>query len=52
MNMRVEQELLIPGMQDAEETNFRAEVSRITSDFEKRFGTGPEQQAIKELFVR
>ena len=52
VHMGMQVELLIPGMQDAEETNFRAEVPRITSDFEKRFGTGPEQQAIEELLVR
>ena len=51
MNMRVKAEPLIPGVQDAEETNFRSEVSLIASDFEKCFGTGLEQQAIDELLV-
>jgi hypothetical protein len=38
-------------VQHTEETNFRTEVSRIASNFEKRFGAGAEQQAIDELFV-
>jgi len=38
-------------MQHAEKTNFRAKVSRITSDLKKCFGAGPEQQAIDELLV-
>ena len=40
MDMGMETELLIPGVQHAKETNFRAEVSGITSDFEKGFRTG------------
>jgi len=51
MDMRVQTELLVPSVQHAEETNFRAEVSGITSDLEKCFGAGPEQQAIDELLV-
>ena len=51
MHTGMQAELLIPSVQDAEETKFCAEVSRIARDFEKCFGTGPEQQAIDELFV-
>ena len=49
--MRVQTELLVPSVQHAEETDLRAEVSGITSDLEKCFGAGPEQQAIDELLV-
>jgi hypothetical protein len=35
MDMRVKAKLLIPGMQHAEEADFRAEVSRITCNFKK-----------------
>jgi len=38
-------------MQNAEETNFCAEVSRILRNLKKCFGAGTEQQAIDELFV-
>ena len=51
MNMGMQAEPLIPGVQNAEETNFRAKVSRITSDLKECFGAGPEQQAIDELLV-
>jgi hypothetical protein len=37
MHMRVQLEFLIPGVQHAEETDFRAEMSRIASEFEERF---------------
>jgi hypothetical protein len=51
MDMRVKLELLVPGMQHGEEADFRAEVSRIASDFKKCFGTATEQQTIDDLFV-
>ena len=40
MDMRVQTEPLIPRVQYAEETNFRALMSGIASDFEKGFRTG------------
>ncbi len=51
MNMRMNFEFLAPGMQHAEEANFRTEVSRIASDFEKGFGTGAEQEIVEDLLV-
>ena len=51
MDMGMEPELLIPGMQHGEEADFRAEVSRIASDFEKCFRTGAEQQIVEDLLV-
>ena len=49
--MRVQFEFLAPGMQDAEEADLCAEVSRIVSDFEKGFGTGAEQEIVEDLLV-
>ena len=51
MHMRVSGELLVPGMQDAEEADLCAEVSGIASDFEEGFRTGAEQEIIDDLFV-
>src|SRR5215467_753714 len=39
MDMRVQTELLIPGVQHTEETDFRAEVPGIASDLEQSFRT-------------
>jgi hypothetical protein len=49
--VRVHIELLAPSVQDTEETDFRTEVFRITSDFEKGFCTGTEQEIVENLFV-
>jgi hypothetical protein len=51
MDMWVEPELLIPGVQYAEETDFRAEMSGIASDFEKSFRTGAKQKIVDDLLV-
>ena len=51
MDMGMESELLIPGVQHGEEADFRAEVFRIASDFEKCFGTGAKQQIIDDFLV-
>ena len=51
MDMGMKPELLIPGVQHGEEANFRAEVSRIASDFEKSFRTGAEQQIVDDFLV-
>ena len=51
MDMGMEPELLIPGMQHGEETDFRAEVFRIASDFEKSFRAGTKQEIVDHLFV-
>ena len=42
---------LAPGVQHAEETDLRTEVSRIASHFEKCFCTGMEQQVVENLPV-
>ena len=51
MDMGMEPEPLIPGMQHGEEADFRAEVFRIASDFEKSFCTGAEQQIVDDFLV-
>src|SRR6202011_2252739 len=51
MDMGMEPELLIPGMQHGEEADFSAEVFRITSDFEKCFATGAKQQIVDDFLV-
>src|SRR6266566_5177603 len=51
MDMGMEPELLIPGMQHGEEADFRAQVLRIASDFEKCFRTGAEQQIVDDFLV-
>jgi hypothetical protein len=51
MDMGMEPELLTPGMQHGEEADFRAEVFRIASDFEKSFRTGAEQQTVDDFLV-
>jgi hypothetical protein len=38
-------------MQHAEEANFRTEVSRMASDFQKGFGTSAEQEIVEDLLV-
>ena len=44
-------ELLIPGVQHAEEADFGAEMFRIASNFQKRFRTGAKQQIVDDLLV-
>ena len=51
MNMGVDAKLLAPRVQDTEEADLCAEVSRITSYFEKGFRTGAEQEIVKDLLI-
>ena len=51
MDMRVKLKLLVPGMQHAEEADLGTKMFGIAGDFQKRFCTGSEQQAIDDLFV-
>src|SRR5258708_12019307 len=51
MDMGMESELLIAGMEHGEEVDFRAKVFRIASDFEKCFCTGAEQQIVDDFLV-
>jgi hypothetical protein len=51
MHMGMNVELLTPGVQHTEEADLCTKVSRITSDFEKCFGTCTEQEIIEDLLV-
>jgi len=51
MDMGMKPDLLIPGVQHAEETNLCTEVSGIASDFEKSFRAGTKQEIVDHLFV-
>ncbi len=51
MDMGMKLELLIPGVQHAEETDLGAQMSGITSHFEQGCGAGAKQQAVDELLV-
>ena len=51
MHMGMQGELLTPGVQHAEETDFCTEMFGIARDFEKSFGTGAKQQAIEEFLI-
>ena len=51
MNMGMMLEFLIPGVQDAEETDLGAKMLGVAGDFEQSFSAGTEQQVIDDLFV-
>jgi len=51
MRMRVKFELLIPGVEHAKEANLSAQMFGITSDLEKRFRTGLQQEMVQDLLV-
>jgi len=51
VNMRVKQQLLIPAMQHAEETDLRAEVFRVARDGEQSLRAGTKQQIVDFTFV-
>ena len=42
VNVRMMLEFLVPGVKDAEESDFRAEALGIAGDFEQRLCAGPE----------
>ncbi len=51
VDMGMQLDFLIPGMEHAEETDLGAEMSGVASDFEKSFGAGPKQQTIDDFLV-
>jgi hypothetical protein len=51
MNVGMQQQVLSPGVQDADEADFGAPVFRIRCDFQQRLRTGSEQQVVKEAWV-
>ena len=44
-------QFLVPGVEHAEKTDFRAKVFGVSSDFQKGLRTGSEQQAVNHLLV-
>src|SRR5271166_4777552 len=51
MDMGMKLELLIPGVQHAEETDLGAQMSGIARHFEQGCGAGAEQQVVDDLLV-
>jgi hypothetical protein len=51
MDMRMMLQLLIPGVEDAEETDLGAQVPRMARDFQQGLGAGAEQQIVENLLV-
>src|SRR5678816_2120611 len=51
MYVRMNEQLLVPGVQDAEETNLGTQMTWITSYGQQGFGAGTEQQTIDLAFV-
>ena len=51
MNMRMVLQLLIPGMENAEETNLGPEVPGICGDLDQSLGAGAEEQSIDHFLV-
>src|SRR5215467_899011 len=51
VNVRMMLEFLIPGVQDAEESDLGAEALRVACDLKQRLGAGPEQKGIDLAFV-
>src|SRR5580700_823450 len=51
MYMGVQQQSLIPTVQDAEEADLGSEMARIAGDFEQRLSAGMEQQVEEDLLV-
>ena len=49
--MRVLLQLLVPGVEYAEEPDVGAESLWIASDFDEGFCTGPEQKVVNDLLV-
>jgi len=51
MDMRVKAQFLVPGVENAEEADLRAEVPGIAGDFQKGFRTGAKQEIVDDLLV-
>ena len=51
VNMRMMLQLLIPGMEDAEEADLCAQVAGIAGDLQQGFGAGVKQQVVDQSLV-
>ena len=51
VDMGMNRESLVPGMQHAEEADLGAEMYGVPRHLQKRFCAGPQQQTIDDLFI-
>src|SRR5438128_6159308 len=51
VDMGMNLEFLVPGMEHAEETDLCPEMSGVARDLQKGFCAGPQQQTIDDLFI-
>src|SRR5215831_3325443 len=51
MDVGMKQQVLSPGMQDAEEADFRAKVLRVSSDCDERLGHRLKQKVVQFDFI-
>ena len=51
MDMRMDLQILSPGVQDAEKSDLRAQVLWIGCDLQQRCGAGAEQKVIDDFLV-
>lgn len=51
MDVRMMLQLLIPGMENAEEADVGPEMFGIASDFDQRFSAGAEQQIVDHFLI-
>ncbi len=51
MYMRMQQQVLSPGMQNAEEANVSSEVFRVRRNFQQGGRTSSKQQIVEELWI-
>ena len=51
VEMRMEEDILIPGMEDSCESHFCSQAVPLSCEFEQRFGSGLEQEVVESLLV-
>jgi len=51
VHVRMVQEILTPGVQNAEEADLSSQMAWVRGDLLQGFGTGAEQQVVKNLLV-
>ncbi|MGA8443311.1 MAG: hypothetical protein WB762_25755 [Candidatus Sulfotelmatobacter sp.] len=51
VDMGMNLELLVPGVEDTEKADLSSEMCGVASDFEKRFCAGLQQQTIDDLLI-
>ena len=51
MNMRMMEQVLAPGMKNAEKANLRSQVFRIGRNLQEGRGTGSKQKCVKQRLI-